>query len=1008
MSEEILRALIEMFALIVKQDGGMLKEELDYVADFLEKQLPHKSADDYLTLFLVNSAGFSDKMPPAPPGKPSAKDSVRVLEICSRINQTLTYEQKVVVLIRAFELIDSSGQFTPRRMDIMNTIAEVFRISEPASGLIRYFIENKDIAGFTHSSFITIKNMEPVAGNMSFTAFLRIPDTDLVFLRSFGSGISLLNGMPIKGGKAYPFSKGSSLVSPPSSPLYYSEIHARFHGNGVLTPLSFVADSLSYRFPDGEPAITDVSFTASGGQLIGVLGANGTGKTTLLNLLSGLLVPGSGDIRVNGVSLIRNNDELAGVIGFVPQDDLLIEELSVFDNLFYAATLSLPDKTKEELISVVNRMLSSLGLYDKKELRVGSPLYKKISGGERKRLNIALELIREPAVLFVDEPTSGLSSRDSVNVMDLLHELTGKGKLVITVIHQPSSEIFKGFDRVLILDTAGVVVYYGTPVEAVTHFRTLDSQINGEMGLCPSCGNVNPEVIFDILERKVLDEFGRYTEKRKVTRQEWSDRFRHVCREPDMVEQKTPLPSSPQKPRWFRQTAIFLSRDFSRKIADRQYLVIALLEGPVLGLVLSYLIRYIADPGSSKYIFRENDNIPVYIFMSVIVALFFGLTISAEEIFRDRKILLREHFLHLSRSGYLTAKIIVLLIIFATQVFLYLLVANPLLGIRDLFLSYWLTMFITATCAGMIGLNISSAFRSAISIYVVIPLLMIPMMVLSGAMFPFDKLNRRLGNPEKVPLIAEIMPTRWTYEALMVRQYKDNRYESRFYSMKKELSNADFYSLQRIPRIIAETEKVTGEFKMKGTLPVNNKLRLISNEINVLPLPLSISPFPASDSISPELFTVATGEKLFLWLEQARRAYSAKGNEADRKIDTYINQNRQDLEELYDNYHNDKMEEIMRRLYEKNKILEYRDRYIQNTDPVYQEPKPLHKLDFRAHFMSPVKKFAGLTADTFTFNIILVAASLIILYVLLYYEFLKKVLAFIETLLSQKRGRKMI
>ena len=165
-------------------------------------------------------------------------------------------------------------------------------------------------------------------------------------------------------------------------------------------------------------------------------------------------------------------------------------------------------------------------MFEKRDLKVGSPFNKVISGGQRKRLNIALELIREPSVLFLDEPTSGLSSRDSENLMDLLRDLTLKGKLIFTVIHQPSSEIFKMFDKVIILDQEGCMAYFGNPVDSVIYFKTLDAQINSNLGECPSCGNVNTETIFNIIETQVVDEFGKYTEKRKVKPKEWATKFR--------------------------------------------------------------------------------------------------------------------------------------------------------------------------------------------------------------------------------------------------------------------------------------------------------------------------------------------------------------------------------------------------------------------------------------------------------------------------------------------------
>ena len=351
------------------------------------------------------------------------------------------------------------------------------------------------------------------------------------------------------------------------------------------------------------------------------------------------------------------------MIGYVPQDDLLVEELTVFENLFYAASLCFAGRSRKELTGYSQPDTGNAWAVRKKKLQGWLTSDKVISGGQRKRLNIALELVREPSVLFLDEPTSGLSSRDSENVMDLLHDLTFKGKLVITVVHQPSSEIFKGFDKVLVLDQKGHMVFYGNPIEAIVHFKTLDAQINNEVGECPSCGNANSETLFNILEARVLDEYGRDTDKRRVSPAEWAEAFRKRHPAVEGNEVATPAYSNLHRPGWWKQVSIYLSRDVRSKAANSQYLMLTLLEGPVLGLILSFIIRYIADPSSDVYVFRENENIPIYIFMSVIVALFLGLTISAEEMFRDRKILKREHFLNLSSGSYLLSKMAVLILI---------------------------------------------------------------------------------------------------------------------------------------------------------------------------------------------------------------------------------------------------------------------------------------------------------------------------------------------------------
>lgn len=1006
MSEEILRAMMEMFALIVKQDGGMLQSEKDYVSAFLKKELTHQSADEFMSLFLANAGPLSESSSIGRSGSESVKDAIKIFHTCKNINKTLTQTQRVIVLLRCFELIDSDKQYTPQRMNIINTIAGVFRISKEESNSILHFVRETGKNAFTDSSMVVITTGTPAAPDDdgdSFIVFLHVASVNLFFIRSFGSGTTLLNGMPMTCRKVYTFAPGSSVHAPPAITIYYSDITSQFLSNKDVHHITFVAEHLKYSFPDGTQAITDLSFSARERHLIGIMGASGSGKTTLLNLLTGLTKPDSGDVRINGISIYGDDPRLEGVVGFVPQDDLLAEDLTVFQNLYYAAALCCAGKNREEIITLVNHTLQSLGLYEKKDCRVGSPLSKVISGGQRKRLNIALELIRKPSVLFIDEPTSGLSSSDSGLVMDLLHELTLQGKLVITVIHQPSSEIFKGFDNVLVLDMEGRMAFFGNPIESVIYFRTLESLLNSDVGECSTCGNVNPEILFNIIEAKVVDEYGRHTEMRKVTPSEWAETFRKTS--PSLVikeENQVPF-SNLRRPGWFRQTLLFLGRDLRRKIANRQYMLITLLEGPVLGIILSYIIRYIADPTSDVYIFRENENIPIYIFMCIIVALFLGLTISADEIFRDRKMLRREHFLRLNRNSYLMNKILVLAFISALQSFLFLLVANPVLGIKGLFFSYWLALFATALCANLLGLNISSALNSAIAIYIVIPLLMIPMMILSGAMFPFDRLNRRLARVDKVPIVADLMPTRWSYEALMVKQFTGNEYDKRVYPLKQQISISDFNTAYRIPRI-ADALQLEIKSLQDGqkTDPDDNRLNLIKNEIRKIAATGIVPPFGGTDSLTPELFSTSLGNRGEIWLHEADREYRKMGAIADLNLDNYISNNREALNRLYNDYHNDKLEEIVTKAYERYKVLEYDDRLVQNIDLVYLEPGPSGSLDYRTHFMAPAKAFLGLRINTFTFNISLLFFSVLLLYVLLRLEVLGKLIRFLEKIRYRK------
>ncbi|MBN1107841.1 MAG: ATP-binding cassette domain-containing protein [Bacteroidales bacterium] len=1033
MSEEILKALMELFALIVKQDGGIITSERDYVTGFLTKQLSQESVREYLSLFDEHAGPVRELSAQKVPGPPSVKDSVKILGICKKINRTLNQEQKVVVLMRLFELVNADRRFTPQRMNIINTVAEVFRISAEEFTATEQFVRYDTPEELANNSILSLypgqkecdlcnRMMSGYLDTRIF--FLRITSVDLYFVKYRSDEQLYLNGLPVSPGQIYSFAKGSTLRSSQGYPIFYSDISSTFLSDIIIHKLSFNVEHLSLTFIEGHPAVDDISFSIDEGSLVGILGASGSGKTTLLNLLSGIEKPSSGTVKINGLDVINDHRALEGVLGYVPQDDLLMEDLTVFDNLYFAACQCFKNKNRKEITQIVDHTLSNLGLLEKRDLKVGSPFNKVISGGQRKRLNIALELIREPSILFLDEPTSGLSSRDSETLMDLLRDLTLKGKLIFTVIHQPSSEIFKMFDKIIILDQEGSMVYYGNPVNAVVHFKTLDAQINSQIGECPLCGNVNTEAIFNIIEAHVVDEFGQYTDKRKVLPREWAKKFRDRHPITEVPEVKEAPHKNLERPGLLKQYLIYFIRDLKSKLANRQYIGLTLLEAPVLGFILSFIIRYIPDPDSGIYIFSENENIPIYIFMSLIVALFLGLTISAEEIFRDRKILKRERFLNLSRTSYLFSKITILILISAVQSVLFIAVASPILGIKDMFMYYWIALFTTAFCANMVGLNISASFNSAITIYIIIPLLIIPMMVLSGAMFPFDKLNRNIGSVEKVPAIAELMPTRWTYEALMVSQFKNNRYSTReftkegetFYDLQKKISQADFNKVHRIPEIkraldaslrelrawSIKTESRT-ELPSIDKTPELNRLPLIRNELEKMSDLYGLPGFLYIENLSKARFNQQTADSVSAYLNRLDEIFSRVSNSASDKKDSFYNLNKTALDKLRDDYYNFKLEEIVTKYYERNKILIYKNSIVQNTDPVYLDPSGKGILRFRTHFFAPSKYFLGGRTDTFVFNTGLVLLSNVVLYIILYFDLLGKTVRYIEQLRLRKK-----
>jgi len=1004
---------MQLFAIIAKQDDGVAMEEREYVKNFLRLQLEEETVQEYLLMFDDFAGIVEGKPKKQDPGKErkrtSTMDSMRTLGICRKIGETLTQEQKVVVLVRLFEMLASTKQFTEQRVQIIETSSMMFKMPDDEYALIRSFVTEDDATKLDFTQMMLINDEEDaycehckhiishkLKGNI---IILWSESTNLYFLRYTGDSEVYLNGLLTTNKNIQLFASGSTIKVPSGKPIFYSDVVANFQIGSIESKISFSASNVNFRFPNGNIGLRDINLGEDHGKLIGIMGSSGAGKTTLLNVLAGLEEPSSGKITINGIDINADKEKLEGVTGFIPQDDLLIEELTVYDNLYFNTKLCFKHLSESGIDELVMKILANLGLTETKDLRVGSPLDKTISGGQRKRLNIGLEIIREPSILFVDEPTSGLSSRDSENVMDLLRELSLKGKLIFVVIHQPSSDIYKTFDRIVFLDTGGFLIYYGNPVEAIAYFRKADGQINSDVGECIVCGTVSPESIFNIIEAKVIDEFGKFTDKRRRSPAQWAKLYNQNV-ELTEVENITEMPEKTlQIPSWVQQLKIFASRDFLSKISNKQYLLLNLFETPILAFILSYIIRYIDNPLTGDYVYRENDNIPSYIFMSIIVILFIGLTVSAEEIYRDRKILKRESFLNLSRSSYLISKIGILFGLSIIQTFLFVLIGNTILGIQDMHLAYWGLLFSTSCLANMLGLNISATFNSAVTIYIIIPLLIIPQMVLGGAMFDFEKLNKTLGGGSGVPFIAELMPSRWAFEGLMVHQFVNNYYEYYLYDVEQKESLYDYKQVYYLPELI----DVVGEYKVLSQskdeaekVQAKGLMTLLNNEVTQLMAQEKELQFEDLKGLTVETFNDEVARNTLAYLDKLSIYYSAKFNAANEEKERRIRKLKERKNEEYnyknlrDGYYNEYLADETQNKLTKNKILRLNDRLVQNYDPIYREPAFNGALNFRTHFYAPNKTIFGQRIDTYTFNLMVIWFMTILLYFALYFEVFKK------------------
>jgi ABC transport system ATP-binding/permease protein len=1028
MSEELLKAIIQLFAIVTRE--RVTEDERNNIKEFLALYLNRDALKFYLQLF----DEFNQKNSTTLTDRPSSLDEdtqqfvddwAKIMQITKKVNQALTTQQKLVLIVKIIELVFADNEISERQSNLIFYIGQALKIDRSDVRELRDFVTGQDADELASKNVLIIDegyDEKPHSGphivekNITgLIAILRLSES--YFIKYLGISVIYLNSIPLKSRRVDVFPTGSTLRGDKIESIYYSDVVGKFMVGEQRSRITFVAEHLFFHFKSGKAALQNINISEQGGKLIGIMGASGSGKSTLLNVLNGSEEPSSGKVLINRIDIHQNPEQVEGVVGFIPQDDLLMEDLTVFQNLYYAARLCFGQHQKEQVADIVERVILQLGLTEIRNLKVGSPLQKTISGGQRKRVNIGLELLREPTILFVDEPTSGLSSRDSENIMDLLKELALRGKMIFVVLHQPSSEIFKMFDSLLILDVGGFQIYYGNPIDSVLYFREIVNAANRTQGACPECGNINPEQVFNIIETKVVNEYGRLTNTRKISPGQWYQYFKQKIKVPKPEHATDTLQVTQQIPTKRKQFKVFVIRDVLAKLSNKQYFYINLLEAPVLAAFISFMVKYynVLDKENPHYTFASNDNIPVYFFMSVVVALFFGLTMSAEEIFRDRKILKREQFLHLSRISYLTSKVVVMFSISAMQTLTFMVIGNLILEIPLGEFRYWYILFSCSCFANMLGLNISSAFDSAVTIYILIPLLVIPQLLLSGVVINFEKFNPKVGNPIGIPLAGEMMASRWAFEAYMVTQFMDNPFEKQFYALDKVIAEADYkrhYHLPELETHLSNCLNNRSHWRNPNHEQMIASITLLRNEIGYELGSIGEENFPEYDKLVVGKFDSAIYQSTMKFISTMKQVYLLRLNETMAKREALVQEltltpeRAAQYDRMRSRYQNKAISSSVKNLTTPNRVVEYDGKLFQKMYPIYlDDHKPSHIFDFSANLFQPTKHFAGYYFPTLYFNVAVIWSMTLFLFVALYFNWLQKFIHLFEQSKHRRRER---
>ena len=932
----VLSGLINLFALFGAKAGVDAETSKALLSTYLKRHFGIRSLDEYLGLYDDLSGLYE--------AEPDLDKEMIIEGICTKLRGEMPQEEHVLVLLRLMEFCHLESGQHDEDDEIFLHAARHLRVRKQVLSDLHAYVSGEV------GRHVLIQEFPRWRGGIKT---LWLEEENLLVFTYLGEDEVLMNDIPVVPGIFQVWQQSGVLKSHHGAPLYFSSVLAPYMQHRNRRVIRFQGRGIEFRYPGSDNGCHNFSFDLESGQLVAIMGGSGSGKTTLVSLLNGNLPLQKGSITIDGHDITE--DGARNLIGNVPQDDLLVEELTVWQNLLYTARFCFEGMSERDIEQRITQVLKDLDLLQVKDLVVGSPLNKTISGGQRKRLNIALELLREPAVLFLDEPTSGLSSADTERVILLLKEQTQKGRLVIANLHQPSSDVYKLFDRLWLLDKGGYPVYDGNPIDAITTFKTAANYADAQISMCPSCGAVNPEVVLNIIDEKALSKSGKETDRRKVSPQEWHEMYLTRRGDLEEVREEALPPNEQHRPSLLRQFWIFLDRDLHCKATNLQYLLITLLEAPLLALVCAGLTHYAPETG---YTLMENKNFVSFLFMAVIVATFIGMSGSAEEIIRDKSLLKREKFLRLSYGSYIWSKVWYSVMVSAVQTGLFVLAGAWVMGLSGTLGVWWLVLFVTAFLARLTGLLLSQWLNSVVSIYISIPILLIPQILLCGLVVSFSDLTPR-STTGNVPLIGDMIPSRWSFEALAVTQFSDNPYEAPLFEVQRERYRWQYEQWGVIYTLKSEVETMKDE-QQRGKPVDSAHLKVVHNELPRLEALCGVEPYSGDDSYG-------SLRAHLLKLEDVVKKHSNRWTLLEDRIvnDRLKEMGREALRLLKRDHHNTALQDFVTGADQKELSHVIDGHIVARAGAVWLMPKSPWG---RAPFYSSEKRLGGLTVSTLVFN----------------------------------------
>jgi len=758
--------------------------------------------------------------------------------------------------------------------------------------------------------------------------------------------------------------------------LDYSELKRYYLKDKFGEKLILEVADLSYAYSLGK-GVNTFGMQIENGTLVGIMGKEGTGKSTILKLLAGELISKHGEVRINGYSLRKDLYYLKGMIGFVPEEDLLYDELTVLENLYYTARLYLGKLDEVTLSSKVEHLLKLLDLAGIKNKVVGRVRGKNLQPEQRRLLNIALELIREPQILVVDNALSPLSVADTPKILEILSDYSFHGHIVITSITQTDNKSIRLFDNILIIDEGGYPVFYGKLNDAWKNFLTLYRSENIEMSA------IEPASIIQFISQPTYSIKGEPYERYKSPIELYYNYRRQYATDSKKIVERNVLPENIlSTPSLDRQYLIFNLLNFKTKIARTRELIYTILLSPLLALVFSFFMRSGTNQG---YSFSDNTYIPTFYFTSFLLSVFMGLILSVNEIYREKNIIHKEAYLNISYFSYINSKITYLFIINLVQSFLFTLISNAILQIKGMMAMHWLIFFSCQSFGMLLGLILSGTHKIIENFYLrSMPLILIFQLLFGGGFITFDSYP---GNKINTPLLSDFMVTRWAYEAMLVYQFRENDYMKPLYEFNRDIAAGTMYSYHIIPLLCNRIKYcIQDHASVKDSM--DSYCESIRNELLRIAKHFDVFPYENINRITPEDFNPELAEDLNDYLEYIDMYFYSLFDQTIIEKEEFLKNLSDSLGKNYllclkKGHMNNSVELEVTKSEEQQKIKIVSNELVVISDPIYQYP---FSNNGRTRFFVPEKKINGQLIDTVEFDISIIWLMNLFLYILLVFD----------------------